>query len=398
MTDLAIVTPRYGTAVTGGAELGARLLAEQLVARAGWRVHVHTTTAVSERTWAPELPVGVTEEAGVVVHRHAVASGRHRAFDACTAPLVQRPHEASVAQAWAWLAAQGPVSPDLLAAVASTPAAAVAFTPYLFHPTVAGLPSVARRALLHPAAHDEWVLRLPLYPPVFTAARGLVHYTEGEAAVVAQRVPGAVAVPRLVLGMGVDEAPGTADAARLAVPGLGRRPFVLCLGRVDEGKGAHWLARAFAAYKQQRPGPLALVLAGPVAQPVPPHPDVLVPGFVDDAVKWGLLRGASLLVNPSANESFSFVVLEAWLAGTAVVVHAGCPATREHAEVSGGGVWVDGAATLWAAFDRLLADDAARRSLAAAGGRYVRARYTWDAVVTRYDGFLGRLGLRDVPR
>jgi glycosyltransferase involved in cell wall biosynthesis len=169
---------------------------------------------------------------------------------------------------------------------------------------------------------------------------------------------------------------------------------VLCLGRVDAGKGAHWLARAFASYKAARPGPLALVLAGPVAQPVPPHPDVLVTGIVEEAVKWGLLRGASLLVNPSPNESFSFVVLEAWLAGTPVVVHAGCVATREHAAISGGGVWIDGTASLFATLDRLLPDSALREVLAERGRRYVLERYTWDPVVHRFATFCGQLGLR----
>lgn len=386
---LVVVTPRYGSAVTGGAELGARLLAEHLVARLGWRVEVLTTTATDAGTWAPAVPAGTTVEQGVTVHRFAVASGRHRDFDARSAPLAAHPEQVSAEQAWAWLAAQGPVAPDLLTAVRSSTADVVAFTPYLYHPTVAGLPTVAERAVLHPAAHDEWVLRLPLYPPVVRAARGLVLYTEGERQVLEARVPGAAAVPQLVLGLGVEPAEGTPEEARAAVPALGDRPFVVCLGRVDRGKGAHWLAEAFAAYKAARPGPLALVLAGPVAQPVPPHPDVIVTGFVPERVKWGLLRGAELVVSPSANESFSFAVLEGWLAGTAVVVHARCPATTEHARRSGGGVWFDGAATLFAALDRLLGDRALRQALAARGRAYVEATCTWPVVVDRYAAFLG---------
>jgi O-antigen biosynthesis protein len=201
-----------------------------------------------------------------------------------------------------------------------------------------------------------------------------------------------------VLGMGVDEAAGTPARARSVLGALGDRPFVLCLGRVDEQKGAHWLARAFAEYKREHPGPLALVLAGPVAQPVDPHPDVVVTGFVDDDVKWGLLRGAELLVQPSSNESFSFVVLESWLAGRPVIVHAGCPATREHAAASGGGVWMDGTASLFSALDRLLSDERLRAVLAQRGRAYVLERYTWDAVVSRYASFLGSLRLGGGPR
>ena len=43
---------------------------------------------------------------------------------------------------------------------------------------------------------------------------------------------------------------------------------------------------------------------------------MIVPGLIGEASKWGLLRGATTLVSPSANESFSLVVLEAWSGST----------------------------------------------------------------------------------
>ena len=43
---LAVVTPRYGRDVVGGAETAARLLATRLAARADWDVEVLTTDAL----------------------------------------------------------------------------------------------------------------------------------------------------------------------------------------------------------------------------------------------------------------------------------------------------------------------------------------------------------------
>jgi len=126
------------------------------------------------------------------------------------------------------------------------------------------------------------------------------------------------------------------------------------------------------------------VLAGPVVHPPPPTPGVVVAGVVDEAVKWGLLRGASALVSPSAYESFSFVVLEAWSVATPVLVHAGCAATREHAEASGAGLWYDGYASFEVIVERLLADRALGAASAARGRDYVEARYRWPSVLTRY--------------
>ena len=59
---LAFVTPRYGREVVGGAELGARLLAEHLAALDGWTVDVLTTGARDAWTWATEYPAGPAHE------------------------------------------------------------------------------------------------------------------------------------------------------------------------------------------------------------------------------------------------------------------------------------------------------------------------------------------------
>src|SRR4029079_16976112 len=115
--------------------------------------------------------------------------------------------------------------------------------------------------------------------------------------------------PAVVVGLGVDAGPGNADAARDALS-LGDTPYVLCLGRVDDGKGAHLLAELFGRYQSRRSTPLKLVLAGPVVHACSVYPDIVVSGVVDEPTKWGLLRGARALASPSAFESFSIVLME----------------------------------------------------------------------------------------
>src|SRR5207253_8957229 len=132
------------------------------------------------------------------------------------------------------------------------------------------------------------------------------------------------ATPSAVVGLGVEAGVGEAVD-------LDGRPYVLCLGRVDDGKGARLLAECFIRYHERRDGDLRLVFAGPVVHPPPEHPDIVVLGPVDESTKWGLLRGALALVSPSAFESFSIVVLEAWSVGTPVLVNARCPVTVDHA-------------------------------------------------------------------
>jgi glycosyltransferase involved in cell wall biosynthesis len=278
---------------------------------------------------------------------------------------------------------QGPVVPGIGDAAAATDADVVVFYPYLYHPTVRVIDRVPVPTVLHPAAHDEPALRLPVFPPVFAAADGLVFQTSAERALVEGRFP--VASHRqLLLGLGVED-PGAHPAG--PPPGRGD-PYLLCLGRVDGHKGTTLLVELFAAYAARHPGPLRLVLAGPVIEEPPAHPRVDLLGPVDEARKWSLLKGAVALVSPSPWEAFSLVVAEAWSARTPVLVNAACAATVEHCRRSGGGITFAGFGQFEAGVDLLTGHADQRDALGLRGRAYVDRWFRWPRLVDRYAAFL----------
>src|SRR5690606_2956354 len=181
-----------------------------------------------------------------------------------------------------WVEEQGPVSHALLDAVAGTDADPVAFYPYLYHPTVVGLPSVADRSILHAAAHDESPIHIPVVGDVFREARALVFHSDAERRLVTALFPETTPRPQIVLGLGVERGIADPDGARATLGDAADEPFLLCLGRVDPGKGVDALVGYFDAYKRRRPGPLKLVVTGPIGTAPPPHPDVVVTGPVDE--------------------------------------------------------------------------------------------------------------------
>ncbi|HEX2038377.1 MAG TPA: glycosyltransferase family 4 protein [Acidimicrobiales bacterium] len=382
---VAYVVPRYGVEVLGGAEYGARMLAERLVSFLGWDVEVLTTCALDARTWADEYAEGEVAINGVRVRRFRSAAGRAPDFETFSRTVLPHPEAADPETCRRWIELQGPVTPAMIEAAAGGDADLVVFYPYLYYPTVHGVPAVGERAVMHPAAHDEPPLRLPIFRDVFAATRGFVFQTYGERDLVERLFPVAHRA-HVVMGLGVEEEAGDSDA-----PAVPERPYLLCLGRVDDGKGAGMLARYFAEYKARRPGPLQLVFAGPVAQRPPDHPDIVLLGPVDEDVKWGLLRRAVALVNPSYFEAFSIVLMEAWTAGLPVLVNGACLATREHCERSGGGLWFTGYAGFEAVVDRLTADAGARSALARQGRAYVDANFRWPVILDRYRDFLESL-------
>jgi len=111
-------------------------------------------------------------------------------------------------------------------------------------------------------------------------------------------------------------------------------------------------------------------------------------GVVSEPDKWDIVRDSLIAVSPSALESFSLVVIEAWVDQVPVVVNGACGPTREHCEQSGGGLWFSSYPEFEAVLDRLLADAELRALLGASGRRYVDTHFKWPVLIARYAEFL----------
>jgi glycosyltransferase involved in cell wall biosynthesis len=383
---VAYVVPRYGTQIRGGAETGARMMAEHLVADRGDQVEVFTSAALDALTWRDELPTGTEVLNGVTVHRIASEAGRGEGFHPLSGRLLADPSSAGPEDQQRWVDLQGPKSPALLDAVEASTADVIAFYPYLYYPTVRGLPRVRDRAILHPAVHEEPALHLSVFDALFSQCRGFAFHTRSERQLVIERFAVAT-TPQVLAGLGVDEVAGTPDDAR-ATFGLGDAPYLLCIGRVDDKKGTGILWRYFRSFKERHPGALRLVLVGQIVDPPEDTRDIVLTGLIDDRSKWGLLRGATALVAPSPFESFSLTVVEGMTAGAPVIVNAVCGATREHCEQSGAGMWFEGYAEFEAVVERMLGDRELYETMRQNGSRYVADTYRWPVVMDRYGRFL----------
>ncbi len=383
---LAFVTPRYGLEVIGGAETAARMLAERLCRRDGWDVEVLTSCALDHLTWENTEPAGTREVNGVKVTRFPTASPRTRDYFALDGHLRVAPEAATLADTRRWVALNGPMCPGLVDAVASTDADVIACYPYLFATTVDAIAVSRVPVVLHPAAHDEPALYFSAFRRSFRDVDGFVYHTRAERDLM-EDVYRIGARPQIVLGLGVNEPTGAGRRGG-EVLGLGDRPYLCYLGRVDEHKGCGMLADYFAEYKARNPSDLALAFVGPVSAKAPVHSDIVVTGTVSEADKWDILAGADVMVTPSAYESFSLVVLEAWTLGVPVLVNGSCAATMEHCQRSGGGLWFDSYRSFEATVDRLSSDPDLRGALGDAGRRYTERNYLWPAIIDRYTSFL----------
>ena len=176
-----------------------------------------------------------------------------------------------------------------------------------------------------------------------------------------QHVFGIGADPRSSSGLGVNE-PAGAGRQGGDILGIGDRPYLCYVGRVDEHKGCGMLAEYFARYKERHPGDLALAFVGPVSDKAPDHPDIVVTGTVSEAGQVGHPGR-----RPGHGQPFGLRVV---LPGPAGGVDAGGPGAgqrlvrRHHGALSasGGGLWFDSYRSFEVAVERLAADPGLRAS------------------------------------
>jgi len=114
------------------------------------------------------------------------------------------------------------------------------------------------------------------------------------------------------------------------------------------------------------------------------HQDIVSLGFLPVQEKYDAYAAALALCQPSLNESFSIVIMEAWAAGTPVLVHEGCVATRDHCVASRGGLYFASFSDFVGCLDFLLDHPEQARRLAWNGCRYVELNYAWDRVIAKY--------------
>lgn len=391
---IAFVTPWYGPDIPGGAEAEVRRTAEHL-RQAGLPVEVLTTCIREFRSdWSQNYHrPGESVENGVPVRRFPVQSRDRAAFDAVNRKLMYG--EPVTTDEEEIYVRENVCSPALTHFIADQQEAyRFCFIPYMFGTTYWGVAACQGRAYLIPCLHNEAYARLGVFRRMFAQARKLILHTPAELALAHSLYDLAEDVP-VLLGEGVDTdfaADGAAFRQKYHISG----PFVLYAGRKDQGKNVDQLVDYFRRYRTLRrgseqtpgsmPSELVLIGGGDLSCAITPGSGIRDLGFVPLQDKYNAYAAAMVLCQPSLQESFSLVIMEAWVTGTPVLVHGDCAVTREHCVRSNGGLYFTNYAEFEACLDLLLNLPSLRTVLGQNGRRYVLENYRWDLIADRYKG------------
>lgn len=380
---IAFVVPRYGEEILGGAEALARGLAEALVAADLADVEVFTTCATNHMLWRNDLPPGPTRINGVPVVRFPIdEQARNVArYEALHQRLIGREAlEPDEQYEWVQESAHSPLLYLHLERHAHE-FDFVVFIPYLFGTTYYGTTIAPERSILWPCYHDEIYAYMQPTADVYRSCLG-VQFNSYPELRLAERLfgphPGSA-----IVGFGLDDF--TADGAAFRrEQGLSDRPILLYSGRLEGSKNVHLLLHYFQEYARRRANGWTLVLMGQGPEPIPDHPRIRAVGFRKGQAKLDAYAAATLLCQPSINESFSIVLMESWLAGVPVLVHRDCEVTHYHTLRSRGGLSFRTYGEFETALDQLLRNEGWRRRLGERGRAYVRTEYTWSNCLARF--------------
>jgi glycosyltransferase involved in cell wall biosynthesis len=385
---LAIVVQRYGSDISGGAELHARYIAEHLAAHAD--VRVLTTCARDYITWHNEFPIGEERINGIRVERFAVARERDRnllAFARISRRVFTQRH--SLREELQWLDEEGPVSPGLLARLAGSGPEfdfVIVFS-LRYHTAYHAARAVPGRTILVPTAEREASLGLALFPPVLRGVRGIMYNSFEEQAMI-RALSDNGHVPGPVVGVG-SEIPDSPDAGRARQKFGLTNAFIVYVGRIDANKGCGELFAFFDWYRRMshltlRDREVDLVLIGTPILEIPRNPHVRHLGFVSDADKFDVLCAATALVMPSYYESLSMVALEAWALGKPVLANGRCDVLKGQCIRSDAGLYYENAAEFEGALNTLLDSPALAARLGSNGRRFYREHYGWPVIERKY--------------
>src|SRR5215207_469377 len=382
---ITIVLPWFGRDTAGGAETQARQLAQAIHAL-GVPIEVWATTG--RDAFAPPEPYyaeGLDELDGVPVRRFAL-----------TPPSIEPRVPSAVARHR--LHAQLPSFPDhelrLLASLVSsdTLLEAIAvegasrrflFVLYAFPTSFWGALLAGEHAHLLPCLHDEPYARYSTTRWLFHHARRALANSPAERDL-ALRLNDLPPDRVVAAGEGIDltrRGDGAAFRARRNLHG----PLLMYAGRADLSKNIPLLLGYLREYWARRGTPLTLIRTGRDPMELPPALGAIVLDLGDVSVqeRQDAYAAADLFIHPSVHESFSIVLMEAWLQGTPALVHADCAVTRQAAEASGGGLTFKDFGEFAAALDLLLADAELRAEMGRHGREYVLATCDWADVASR---------------
>jgi glycosyltransferase involved in cell wall biosynthesis len=404
MKKIAFIVQQYGLEQFGGAELHCMRLAEKMASY--YNVEVLTTCSLDFLTWANHYPAGTSEINRVTVKRFKVSQIRDwgkmgelekKVKDDKHEPakgkgikfifkkiLAQIKKRATKEDYINWIIAQGPTTPDLINYIKTNEKDydCLIFFSYLYYPTVFGIQINPKKIIFIPLAHDEWALYMPVFKPLFKVPACIMYNTMAEKRLVNRLVKNE-SVYSEIAGTWVNlpaELPDIDIKAEMKI----YSDYIVYVGRIDYFKITDQDFDWFLKYVEESKKNITMVLIGNLYRELPVSDHILYLGFVDEHIKFNLIKQSLFLFQPSRFESLSIVVLEAFAMERPVLVHKDCEVMKDHVDLSEAGFYYNDYAGFKDAFAQLTANTSFNNEMGKSGKAYVDKNYSCENIIAKF--------------
>ena len=409
MKPVAIVIPWWGVDLKGGAEQHAYQVATRLADK-GYPIEVLTTCCRSfMEDWSVNhFRKGVKEENGLKIRRFLVDKRNSDSFNQVNQVMLNLSKKELKAGIFPLPSSSTEIfvkhninSTQLVKYLSKNVNNyhAFIFIPYLYGIVLNGLPVVAQKAFLQPCLHDEVYAYLPQVENLFHQVKGLLFISEGEAETAYKLYGPGIINKSVIAGAGVEiNLKESYSFQKFINFDAEEETYILCLGRRDSTKNTNLLLNSYYLFKEKYPNlKLKLVLAGIGDLPTNLLTEGVVDlGLVSEEQKLFLLKNCLALFQPSQNESYSRVIMEAWFHKRPVAVHKNCLATAIAVKACDGGYLAE-TQEEWASLFLHFTQTPIEKflDLGERGYIYAQTNANWDNVIKNYEQKLGLLKVQD---
>lgn len=394
MKKIGFVIPWFAEKIPGGAEMELRGLTEHLH-NANIEVEI-LTTCVKEFSsdWNVDFYKSGTEIInGILVRRFKVRKRNAEAFHKINAKLMNG-EKISLEEEDVFLR-EMVNSTDLYEYMLNYKEdySLFVFIPYMFGTTYYGCQVCPEKSVLIPCLHDESYAYMQRFREVYSNIRGMIFNAKPEE-YLANQFFDLNKIKNATIGIGIDTELAY-DANRFLDNYKIASPFILYAGRKDKGKNVDTLINYFSEFKARYSNDLKLVLIGGGDIEIPEciKGDILDLGFLPTQDKYDAYAAATVLCQPSKNESFSLVIMESWLCGRPVLVNGDCEVTKHFTVSSNGGLYFNNYFEFQESINYMLNNPEISQLMGKNGKEYVLNNFSWDIIVERYmEFFKGVIG------
>lgn len=376
MAKILMITARFLEHASGGAEKLAYDYASILSESND--VTVCTSCAKDYVSWKNEFSKGETKENSLRILRFPVSQTRNmvrmnRILNQC----LEKGDSVSDKEQFEFLKEQGPFCPDLVNYVTKeqhTYDIAILIG-YLYYPVVASIPNLKIPFVIVPTFHDEPPFRLPMYRKTYSS-HYVYSFNAPEEISVYEAYTNQKTSSYFLIGTYINDTITEANLSDLHSNQL------ITIGRIEPAKGYPELFEYFQNWKvfSNRTDITVKCLGSISSMETPKEPLITFTGFVSEEEKISEIQKSFLLLNPSAFESFSISIMEAWIQKKAVLVNAKSTVMKGHCLRSQGGLYYSDSLSFQKTLDFLLENREIATRLGRNGREYVLANFSKEVI------------------